>query len=59
MFGEFDFQIIITSIPFLIEGMWLTLELSVITMVCATVSITAELGRVPYAGQPSIVGGQM
>jgi glutamate/aspartate transport system permease protein len=33
MFGDFDFQIIITSIPFLLEGMWLTLQLTVSAIV--------------------------
>jgi glutamate/aspartate transport system permease protein len=33
MFGDFDFQIIISSIPFLLEGMWLTLQLTVSAIV--------------------------
>ncbi len=33
MFGDFDFQIIVDSIPFLLEGMWLTLQLTVSAIV--------------------------
>ena len=33
MFAGFDFKIIIDSIPFLLEGMWLTLQLTVSAIV--------------------------